>query len=284
MQTTTLQEFGPQLPVLPKSIADRAFSFRTWTMKEERDVAKLRRENKKTGVFVRKVFDLMLAELGGADWQSLDVKQRSLILNQMPYGNILYMYIWLRYEAMGPDFAIQNLQCPMCEAKIEQFVANLETLEVEVREPDDSAEGLYMLAKPFKQGDCMVHGLYMRDTPWDVMERVTTAEALNGDVKISFLNASCAAAKTDVQERAELSPVMLVQALPKREIEGAFRFVEDHNAGPVMSVELKCPECSSDFRRPLNWNYDHFFGSSSLPRARSKGGKSSSTSSTTSPA
>lgn len=282
MKVQSLKEFGSQLPVLPPKFTSREFAFRPWTMKEEKDLTRMRSGTKRTGVFVREIMSRMLTHLNGKPWAETNPAERDVILNQMPYGNVLYLYMWLRFEAMGPDFRVANIDCPACGTNIPEFVGDLNTLEVETKEMDEPEEALYDMLKPFKFGDAMVTGLYCRYTPWDVMEKVTVAQAENGDVKESFIHSSVVAAKTDVQERAALNPVALTSGLSKREIENLYAFITENNGGPIMSVDVKCPDCTTDFHKALNWNYDYFFGSSSLPRRTRGTGRSSSSSATTS--
>jgi len=264
MQKTTLKEQGAKLPVPYEKLGDKLdFEFKPWKLKEEKEIGKLRKKQRHTSKFIREVFEYMLSNFGGQEWDSMDKREKKVLLNQMPYSNILYMYIWLRYEALGEEVKFTGFQCPSCGHEVKDFVGDLESLEIEIPEEDDKKK-LYELKKPFRMGDVQVEGVYTVFTPWDVMETVTPGTSDAGTVKETFIRRSVVKVKTDLQDEADLNVVQLIENLTKRDIEGLYEHISESNGGPNMGIELDCPACEYHMVKPLDWDFEVFFGSSSL--------------------
>jgi len=267
MKVVELKEQGFNFPIPISSLASQEFSFKPWRMKEEKQIGLMRNKTKQIGVFVRQLFDEMLLTLGGQEWLSVDSSKRKLLLNQMPYGNMFHMYVCLRKDALGDDFKMQKIGCPHCSATLDEVSSNLDDLDIRVKEAGEEEVAVYDLKKPFRVGEVMVDAICMKHTPWDVMERFSQIDVSNsGAVKESMINKSFVGVKSkDVDGMlTQLSPVSVLENVAKIDIEGLSEALEEHNVGPLLKMAITCNVCQGDFETPLVWNYDHFFGSSSL--------------------
>ena len=280
MKKVTLKEQGTTLPV-PTKLGGKDFSFKPWRLEQEKLIGNLKAKHKQAGVFIRQLFNEMLDVLGGAKFESLDAPKKLLAINQMPLGNIFYLYIWLRLEAMGPGLNLGDIRCQHCGHKHKDFQADLESMHVRVKEEADPETIEVKLNKPFKMGDVEVVALKLGYTPWDAMEKMDAADALNdGAVKEAMLLRSVQGWKTDAGD-AQLNTHEAIKYLSKRDLEALTEYIDEHNAGPVLGLEFDCEKCGELIERPLNWTYDHFFGNSSLPSRKKRLGRSNSYSSTT---
>ena len=63
-------------------------------MPEEKKIGALKNKHKNIGKFIREMFDFMLMEWDGADWTAIPINERKLLINQMSWANIFYLYIY----------------------------------------------------------------------------------------------------------------------------------------------------------------------------------------------
>lgn len=267
-QITTLGELGANCPISMPNGAKPDFSFKPWRMREEKEIGQLKSRKKTTGVFVREVFDYMLTSFDGRDWGSYSASERKLLLNQQPIGNMFYMYFYLRYDALGEELAMQAMTCPECSAKVEGYTADLTSLEVKIeaenggkREPNKIE-----LRKPILIGDSQVDTILTSYTPWDCMEKVKATSANDGAIKEAFISSSIVGFESKEMGRLDnLAKNLVLNQLPKREIENIYTSLDDQNGGPIMKMAVACNSCGHEWESALNWSYDYFFGNSSLP-------------------
>ena len=267
MKIVELKDQGYVFPISIPNLASQDFSFKPWRMKEEKKIGLIKNKTKQIGVFVRQLFDEMLESLGGQEWASVEESKRKLLLNQMPYGNMFHMYVCLRKDALGSEFKMHKVSCPHCSATLEEVASDLDSLDIRVVEEGESPVAVYDLKKPFKIGEVMVDAVCMKHTPWDVMERFSQSDVTNsGAVKEAMIQKSYMGVKSkDIDGiLSQLSPVQVLDNIAKVDIEGLSDCLEEHNVGPLLKMGITCNVCQGDFDAPLLWNYDHFFGSSSL--------------------
>lgn len=269
----TFQDLGYQLPVpLAKDKPRPSFAFKTWRMPEEKKMSEIKSRNKNFGKQVRESFDFMLKEFDGQSWASLDANTRKLLLNQMPFANIFYMWIMLRVDALGEKLLMQDMECPHCQATISKFEADLMSMEVkcaglngnmEVVEYEQKA--CYELKKPMEIGEVLVTKIFHGFTPWDSMERLPNDAKPNmGLVKEQMLKSSYLGAGIEGSEKeAQISKELVLEALSKKDIEGYYVAIDKHNGGPVLAINYACPHCEKEVTQGLNWTYDYFFVNSS---------------------
>ena len=148
------------------------------------------------------------------------------------------------------------------------FVANLGGLDVDVPEKKDSLIGEYKLRKPFKITDKDAEDVKLLKfcrTPWSAMDTADDEVTTNQGM-IMELMFSKSITGTDGEE-GYIDIEVINKKIRKRDFEFLSNEMQKHNAGPTLAIEGKCKYCPTKFFRQLDWNYDSFFGSSSLPQA-----------------
>ena len=274
MKTFTLEEFGNKLPV-PLQNGDQltrpSFDFKPWRMHEEKKIGEIKQKHRHLGRFVRELFDYMLGSWDGADWLAMSANDRKLLLNRMPWANIFYMYMWLRVDALGEEMKMQGISCPSCNASIDSYTADLNSLEVKCfgyhedgeENKEEERIATYDLKKPFQVGEVKVTKLKYSFTPWDAMEKIKESTRNEGAIKESMMAASYMGVATEESDHVELQKDKVLSQLSKRDIEGYYDALDGFNGGPVLGLDVVCDSCGHEFSNPLNWTYDYFFGISS---------------------
>lgn len=272
MKTTTLQDLQNQLPI-PSDKGRQSFTFKTWRLPEEKKIGEIRNKNKNLGKFVRETFEFMLDTFDGQKWDAIDGNQKKLMLNQMPFANVFYMWIWLRYDALGEQLKMAPINCPHCDGEVKDFIADLRSMEVKCTGLDDEGKEMktfdktvdYKLKKPVQIGDVTIHSIRVGFTPWDAMEKLSANERNFGSIKESMMRYSLVGGLAE--ESKDLLPLqkqLILDALSKKDIEGYYDKLDEHNGGPVLAMSIPCPHCGKEFVQPLNWTYEYFFGNLSL--------------------
>lgn len=273
MKLMSLEELGNQLPIPAESGERQSFSFRVWRLPEEKKISELRNRNKNLGKFVRETFEFMLTEIGGKKRDSFSDSEIKLLINQMPFANVFYMWMYLRYDALGETLKMAPLNCPHCDGDVKDVVADLNSLEVKCGGFDEEGNPMekpirhadYKLKKPIVIGDVTVHSIRFGYTPWDSMERLPANERNFGTIKESMMSSSLVGGLAE--ESKDLLPLqkdLVLKNLSKRDIEGYYDALDAHNGGPVLAMTIPCPHCGKEFLQPLNWTYEYFFGNLSL--------------------
>lgn len=281
MRMMTLEELGKRLPVPLKDATRPSFDFRPWRFEEEKKIGKLKQKFPHLGRFVRELFYFMLSEWNGKSWLEIDENERKVILNQLSWANVFYMYICLRIDALGEEMKMHKFDCPSCTGPILEMLANLNSIEVKVsgfKEVENSDSELpvweedaeferstiYDLKKPFTVGEVKVIGLKCGYTPWDAMEKLNAHDRNEGSVKESMMRASLESALTEEGGEVALDKNKILNHMTKRDIEGYYDKLDDFNGGPKLALEIECPHCGGKNDMAFNWTYDYFFGNSSL--------------------
>lgn len=270
--TTTLQELGPILPVLRRNpqtkefTKDREFSFIDWDMETEERVAALKKDANSVGHFVNKMMCLLLDRFCGQDMQSMDENAKTVMMSQLEFPNLMYMYIWLRVEELGEQYNVGDITCPVCRKVNKDFMGDLNTLEVRTKDENNEREVDYELKRPITLNDQVITNLKLDVSKWEVLEKANVEDAEN-DGKMKFLMLKSAINGASTAEgpiEGYVDTDQLLRKLKKVDIEKSMKAVTDNNAGPVMGVSGTCIHCKAEFMRQLDWRYDHFFDSSSL--------------------
>ena len=264
---------GPKLPIVRRT-QDRKgyeknqhFSFVDWDMETEEKISAIKKDAKNVGVFVNKMMGELLDDFCGHSFQDMDENQKTIMLSQLEFPNLMYMYIHLRVEEMGERYSVGDVTCPICLKVNTDFVGDLNTLEVYAKDEEHEREVEYELHKAIQIDDnAVITALKLDISKWEVLEKAETADAQN-DGKMKFLMLKSAIvgacnAKGPIEGFVDLE--RLIRKLKKRDIEKCMKAVTDNNAGPVMGVGGTCVHCTADFVQQLDWRYDNFFDSSSL--------------------
>lgn len=274
MKIKSLIEQGNSLPIPDEKGKRQSFTFKVWRLAEEKKIGEIKNRQKNLGKFVREVFELMLETFDGSAWSAVDAPAKKLLLNRMPFANMFYMWCYLRFDALGADIKMAPIECPHCANQVKDFEADMSSLEVKcagynedgTENPDYIKDKIYKLKKAIHVGDIKVTGIKYGFTAWDAMEKLPAGERNFGAIKESMLQHSIIGAISEESgdKVLPLQKELILKELSKKDIEGFYDELDEHNGGPVLAMTIPCPHCEQEFHQPLNWTYDYFFGSSSL--------------------
>jgi hypothetical protein len=259
-----LKDLGATLPIIDKKKSNNTFSFLDWGFEEEKKIARLKEKKPSIGKFVSEVLCLMLKSFCGEDFSSKDEKAKLLVLNQQPIGNILYMYLFLRYDQLGSSLKM-NFQCGRCGHKIPEYIADVGHIDVNCKQGDYSDTTSVKLLKPITldKGDQLIEEVTMTLAKWDVMEHVDGLSSRDeGSIKEHTFRNSIVGAK-GVQ--GIFQPDDIIKKLKKIDIERLTKALTDHNGGPEIKADVECDRCKFQFEQQIDWSFDSFFGIGSLP-------------------
>lgn len=265
MKKMTLKELGNKLPIPLEGKDDLSFTFKSWGLAEEKQIGEIKRKIQYMGPLINEVLALMLVKCAGQDIQKMESYQQIAFLSDMPMMNVLYMWIYLRYDQLDDEIRL-NVTCPACNRLNKEIVASLDGLDIDTIETDDEAIAKYSLKKPFKleESDAdPIKVLKLKRTPWSCMDTANDEVTTNQGMIMDLMFRHSIIGWDDEEGYADYD--LLNNKIRKRDIERLSRKIQDHNAGPTLALEGKCKFCPSTFYRQLDWSYDHFFGSSSLP-------------------
>lgn len=270
-RVTTLGELGAKLPIAPRGIdgailKDRDFSFREWDMEAEEKISQLQKDSINVGDFTNRMLCLLLDQFCGQDFQSKRPEAQTLLLNQLEFPNIMYMYVFLRVEELS-QYLKMDVGCPNCKKLIENYMVDLEDLEIHVKDTEHTRVQEYTLVKPIRLEDGkIVTGMMIDVAKWDSLESASRDIIENGGKMKAMLFKSSISGVLEAKGPIDgfISTEKLIKKIKKIDIEKISNLVIKNNGGPSMVVGGKCPHCRTEFLKPLDWRYDYFFDSSSL--------------------
>jgi hypothetical protein len=259
---STFEDYGSRLPIgyLKDGELHRGFAFRRFTMKEERALEAIRKKQRRMtmGSLVSTVLAHMLTRLGPYDMDSLDDGPRRLLVNQMYMADVMYAYIMLRIEALGPEVAF-DVDCATCAHRW-RFKADMTRTDVKVAEDLNSLVRRYTMRDGVETPDgTTVKDLLLQPPRWHAMASLK-ADGGMGDVKMFIM----ASAIRQVGEGKFPATADLLDTMTKYDLEHLQRAIDDLTPGPELVLEATCPACAAENRRSLDWSWDFFFTASSL--------------------
>lgn len=260
VKSITLDKFGNQFPIGFDG-EPRAFSFRAWRMKEEREIGALRDQNRNATMpeYVAMILGTMATKWGKHDFENMKLEERRVILSQAWTADVFHAYARLRVEALGPDLKMR-ITCATCRNEFD-FVGDLSTLDVRTVGKLADALWKYKLTTPIEVRGKKVETLKLGPQRWNVVETMQVSGQYDiSGFKIGVILGS-------IHELEGVGSIPLggneLDEMTKRDIEGLSTLIDDHRVGPDMSIKGECPKCKREFLRSLDWGYDDFFASSS---------------------
>jgi hypothetical protein len=261
-----LKDIGPQLPI---GLLDHSGNWvkdiatKPWRMKEERELGILRDQNRDANLaqFVGMVLGTMCSKLGAHDLASINATERRVIVSQMFTGDVFYAYIWLRIQALGPELQMA-LTCPNCSTKF-PYTADLNSIEVASVSRLEDALWAYEFKQPFSIRGVAAPKIQMGPARWNGLEMISAGGMNTTIAKAGIIRASIHAVPG---KDGALIPIALADGelddMSKRDLEEITASIDKHNIGPNMSIEGTCSRCRYQFKMPIDWGYDGFFGAS----------------------
>ncbi len=275
--SSTLGDLGAMLPIgVPHgnpALLAKNFAFKPFRMKEERELDKIR--NKKggsgshPGKVVEDVLAHMLTEWGGdPNFAQKSEKVRRNAVRNAFMADVLYAYVALRCEAMGPVLGLK-VECPHCGHEW-AWKTSLDGLEVDfVEKIDELADRIYELRYPIDFGGKAYDLLAVSPPTWAAVSDVkqSARRGGTGDIKARMI-LSCIR-QAGIKAEPKAPPVTpgnaLLDNMAKRDVEELAQYINDSFPQVDLSMEIACPSCEGTFGHSVQWNWDFFFSSSSLP-------------------
>lgn len=261
-----LKDQGPNLPVgiVVNGKRVRPFRARPFRLKEEKELSKLKNEAKgmTIGKFVAEVISRMYATIGPHNLDSMKPAERLLTVCQLTMADVLYLYLYLRYEALGHDEpVVMKITCPACRVDYKWY-GELGTMQVRVV-PDDSLD--------LKRQCSLRDGIEIKGQP----RKVVTLQPI---LWSAFLNKSFNGPQHESDavrgaicgaEGVDQNPLVLtdkeMDELTKRDLNELVRDIDEHSPGPSLRIEPECPACQYKALMVLDWGWETFFSPSVRP-------------------
>lgn len=248
-------------------------SFIPWGWGEEKAIAKSKEDASETLTMTQEITQVMIRLIktwGPFDLQNLDLAERELRLRNSFFGDVWTAYAKLRIEAMGELLNFAFI-CPQCRNRFE-YEADLRDLDIYVAEIGELKEAIrrYHVAPPMRIGGELCSYVDIRPMKWEVAHNLPGDLLGSDDPRfraMAFQDSIIGAEGIETHGAALLVEERL-ESLRKIDIERLSTMVDDMAGGPDLATDVKCPKCKFEFRAFGDWRYDHFFGSSSLPKNR----------------
>lgn len=272
-----VKEAGFSLPIgiYDGKTLHKGFSLREYGFDRERALGefKVRIEGQPNTVIVTKLLALTLKTLIGEAFEhSLDFEQvqeeRDLLkISAMYQADVFFMYLKVRIEELGPEYAIQFL-CPSCKYE-GKLTMDLNELDVNCVDDPSLLSQKVPLLIGFKYRGTEERKKIVTISPMLWINMTTKEAAKAGSdqtlMKLHFIS------KCTTFDGPNGEPMLLTDgelgSLRKIDTEIIARQIDKTNIGVNMTLKGKCPgeNCDFPFAIPVDWDYDHFFSIASLP-------------------
>jgi len=271
MKEVLLKDLQNVLPIgyfTADGARQRHFEIRPWRMPEEKAIGKiLERGGIAMDKFIPECLALMVTKLGTMDFGNIPQSEKTLILHRMYYSDIMYAYIWMRKEAIGPELNI-NVNCPFCSHN-GNFAGDLDTLKVKTVDQLESVNDLdkgITLRDGIQIGNDIYPELIIRPPTWMAMDTLTAMSVRNeGEMKRSiFQNSVVKVVGYDDMEHFVLTDEHM-NSLTKYDMELLSREINDIMGGAQLFIEVVCSNCGNTFAASIQWDYERFFSHLSMP-------------------
>lgn len=266
----TLAQIGKVLPIGYRDqsgTVHREFELCEWGWDTEEELGDLaEKEGEMTmPVYVSEVVGRGLAKLGAIDFSRLKRSQRRLIVSNLYFADVLYVYVWIRIGALGHQLRLEEFKCPKCRKSID-YVGDLRSLEVKVvsgeggKVPTERVE----LPRKFSYAGAERDTVTVGPLKWAFMETDDESTLTNpAKLRRATMRHGIVSVEGAPEGPVVLSTVHLKQIGSKgvNRIVGA---IDEIGGGAVMQIEGRCPKCRKDFpRQTIDWSHGDFFGRSS---------------------
>lgn len=272
MKEITLREQGAKLPigiVDDSGVLHKDFSIKRWTAKQERELGKIRQENKALTMpeHIALVLSVLCDKVGPHDFTKMDkLAQKQLAISQMFSCDVFYLYCYIRCQSLGSLLSF-DVVCPLCG---KEYHSETDLLEMTNNVADGVSETLweYELIEPFEFRGVEIKTLNIGPTYWHSLEKAEVEGRLDIESgKMAMIVGSIRGFKEFTVK--DIVPVVEeLDDMGKRDI---VKLVDDMNGkyfGPDMRLFTVCEKCKNENIQPIDWSYQSFFGSSSLSTKR----------------
>ena len=259
----TLEELGPHLPFgvsIGGGPPKKEFSVRPMKTADNRTLAKKKKkQNMGMAEYVGLILGNQMGNIGGYDFASMKDGERTLRLGQLYMGDVLYAYVYLRRESMGDDLKME-VRCGVCPNKAPfTWVGKLGTVEISVADDEKDLGWTYELRRPIHLRSEKVTKVRCMPPRWSTALETPPG---NSDLAVLALVRGGIVGINDGPDTSLADHEIDELSLP--DLEYLTKEFDDHYLGPKMAIEGACPNCETEFSRPIDWRHESFFGASSV--------------------
>lgn len=261
---TTLDEQGPNLPVgmVIDGKRSRLFRLRPFKLKQEKALSKLKdAKGIGAGEFVRDALSLMVQTIGPHSFDGMKDGERQLMINSLSMPDVLYLYMYLRHEAMGQEPVRMNIMCrnPKCGIQFEWY-GDLGSMDVKVV-PDDCLDTSrwYELRDGIALRGERRTKLKLDLIKWDMFCR---AEFSKDGVAQMMAVVGSVVGYDGFKDPTLILGVDDLDDMTRFDSAGIIADIEVHTPGPQLDIVPECPNCKAVSRMMLDWSWDNFFSRS----------------------
>lgn len=260
-----LRAQGPNLPVglVVGGQRSRLFRLRPFKLKQEKALAKLREKAKggTVGQFVCDALASMVQTLGPHNFDAMKEGERQIAINQLTMADVLYLWVYMRFDALGEEPVAMTIRCRSCTNEYKWF-GDLGSMDVRVlHDSTIDTSRTYKLRDGVAFAGAERHVLKLDMMKWDFFSR-------NFNNKDSQSALAIMGSIVGI-EGVDRNPFQMTEndldEMSKFDIGGITRDIEDNTVGPQMDIEPQCPSCNHKSRMMLDWGYESFFSRSALP-------------------
>lgn len=264
MKSTTLGELGALMPVgiLGSDRAlNKTFKLKPFRLKEEKELGALKEKGgMNLGRYVSHVLAVMCEEVGGEKIGDLKMEQRVLKFGGMWMCDVLYIYTFLRVDALG-DALRTKIPCNRCKESFD-FTADLMTLDVKTVDKPEELLHEVELKHGFPYQGSIRKKATLQPVRWAVFESRSTKDM--GALQAAVIQNSICALEGIEHEKFSPVPDKALDELTKRDVEMLSKAINENTPGPMMAITAECPSCNTKWTGAIDWGYDNFFSHSSL--------------------
>lgn len=270
--TSTLLDYGHNLPIgipegNPVQLA-KSFAFKPYRTKDEQAIEKARKGKQHPGRDAVTVLVQMLTEWGGdPDFSSKPEKNRRASISRAYMADVLYAYIALRVEALGPYFALKT-ECSSCGHEHE-WKTDLRGVQITIAEGADDLAQPFKLKHPIEHGETLYDELVCGPPTWSAVSGLDAGTRRSGvtDIKLAMVRSSIREMRSSANPKKpsiQVGPLVLGE-MSKMDLERLTRAIDDLFPSTDITFEIECPSCGVSTPYGLAWAFPFFFGGSSLP-------------------
>lgn len=240
------------------------FETAEWTYALEEQLGELAAQNQEMplSVYVSEIIGHGVTRIGSIDVSKMKRSERRLLVRSLYFSDALYIYVWIRIGALGPEIKLREFKCSACGKAIDGFVGDLRTLEVKTFNGAVPSK-VVTLEKGVTYAGKQLTEFTVGPVRWAFME-TDDSTVLSNPAKFKLVTIQQGV--TGLKGAPE-GPVYLtaehLRTMAPREINALVKEIDQCGGGPVMEIRDQCPKCRREFRQPINWSYDGFFAPSS---------------------
>lgn len=270
IKKSTLGLYGHRLPIgvfdPNRDAVGKTFAFRPIDYATEKEIDKRRSKiaGDHPGKVVAEVLATVLTEWAGCeDFATKNHAHKIGAIENSYSEDVMYAWIALRVEVMGEVFAL-GVECQMCGHE-HTWETDLNGLSITVTE-EKVEPRLLPLRRPVSFGENTFKEVLVAPVRWGAINRIKAKRRASfGDIKAEMVRDAIHAVKDGNGNTVPLAP-RVYEMMRKLDRERIVKALDsDEFPRCDLRFEIDCPDCGHTSVTSLDWTWDFFFGSASLP-------------------